>query len=133
MQHQTNTDSLTEEINAMRAFVEDMWNYHQEWKSHPSYEFAFYLAALSGLGHMPRHDLYMDHAELLAHEVIDTYGYKEGSLEYELIHECLHVAHLAALEGRLMDDEQFTALIALEESGDVLALIRGEVEPNDFF
>jgi hypothetical protein len=32
-----------------------------------------------------------------------------------------------------MDDEQFRALIALEESGDVLALIRGEVEPNDFF
>lgn len=132
MQHTSTTD-YDEDVEAFRAFVEELSGYHRAWRDHPSYEYAFYMAALAGLGDAPRHYCYFEAACDAIHGLVDHFGYQPGSVPYNLLHDCLDVAQDAARDGLLVDDEQWHALLALEESGEVLAHLRDERELNDFF
>jgi hypothetical protein len=128
--HQTDTINADA---AADAFFNEMRDYHQQWSSHPSYEAAFYFAALAGLGQEPRHAIYFDYAEELIHDVINHHNIEKGSLQFDLIHECLRVAHAAARSGHFDDNPAFAAIVALEERGEVLAYIRGERRSKDLF
>ena len=132
MQHTSTTD-YDEDVEAFRAFIEELSGYHRAWREHPSYEYAFYMAALAGLGESPRHHCYFEAACDAIHGLADHFGYVPGSVPYNLLHDCLDVAQDASHNGLLVDDEQWHALLALEESGDVLAHLRDERELNDFF
>ena len=132
MQHTSTTD-YDEDVEAFRTFIEELAGYHRTWREQPSYEYAFYMAALAGLGESPRHYCYFEAACEAIHGLVDHFGYEPGSVPYHLLHDCLDVAQDAAHNGLLVDDEQWQTLLALEESGEVLAHLRGEQELNDFF
>ena len=131
MQHTSTTD-YDEDVEAFKAFIEELAGYHRTWREQPSYEYAFYMAALAGLGESPRHYIYFEAACDAIHGLVDHFGYEPGSVPYNLLHDCLDVAQDAAHNGLLVDDEQWQTLLALEESGEVLAHLRGERELNDF-
>jgi len=124
--------STPERDSELIRYAQAMTVIHLTMKKHPSYELAYYCAAMSGLGDEPHHAIFAMHSESLIHEVLDAFEVAPGSIPWDLLHFAMEQACSMAASGALDDDSRFTSFISEAAQSEMLALINGDVPPGAF-
>lgn len=124
--------SAPDRESGLIRYAQAMTVIHLTMKKHPSYELAYYCAAMSGLGDEPHHAIFAMHSESLIHEVLDAFEVVPGSIPWDLLHYAMEQARNMAASGALSDDSRFASFISEAAQSEMLALINGDVNPDDF-
>ena len=117
---------------AVLRYARAMATVHASMKRHPSYELAYYCAAISGLGREAHHDLFECYSSRLIHEVLHDFNVQHGTVAWDLLHFAMENARSLAQSGELDNDPHLASFLSEAAQIELLAIVEGNFTTENF-